>query len=107
MPFLRKKSHSALTSLHVSFFSEQTIGIDTSVLLYKYASSLKDDWLSGFQSLCSFLQKNHITPIFVFNGEPYAEKGITLERRQERESIYKEEVRNCQKHISITNEQMK
>ena len=89
MPFLRKKYPSALTSLHISFFSEQTIGIDTSVLLYKYASSLKDDCLSGFQSLCSFLQKNHITPIFVFDGEPYAEKGITLERRQERSSISK------------------
>ena len=82
MPFLRKKASSSITSIHISYFSQQTIGVDTSVLIYKYAYSLKDDWLSGFQNLILFLQKNTITPIFVLDGEPYPEKGITLERRQ-------------------------
>jgi hypothetical protein len=44
------------------------IGIDTSVLLYKYARTYKDDWLTGFKNIIEVLHQNKVNPIFVMDG---------------------------------------
>ena len=105
MPFLRKKAPSSISSVLLDTFHGQTIGIDTSVLLYKFASSLKENWKEGFLNIIETLRRYDITPIFVMDGKAIPEKSITMERRKERARLSKErsaEIAECYENYKKT-----
>ena len=53
--------------------------------------------MTGFVNLIEVLRKNKITPIFVFDGLPYPEKNITIEKKGKSKNVERE--RNIIKKI--------
>lgn len=58
-------------------------GIDISIFLYKYLYN-NNDPVEGLTRLILRLLKNHITPVFVFDGKPPKEKNDTIQLRKDR-----------------------
>ena len=61
-------------------------GIDISIFLYKYLYN-NNDHIEGLTRLILRLLKNHITPLFVFDGKPPKEKGNILQSRKDKRDI--------------------
>tara|TARA_B110000003_G_scaffold259410_1_gene279382 strand:+ start:907 stop:1869 length:963 start_codon:yes stop_codon:yes gene_type:complete len=72
----------------LSFLSNKTIVIDTSIYLYKYRS--KEALHENFYSMISLFHKYNIVPIFVFDGKPPVEKLDTIRERK----VLKNEAKN-------------
>ena len=60
-------------------------GIDLSIFLYKYLYN-NNDHLEGLTRLILRLLKNHITPVFIFDGKPPKEKDETIQSRKEKKN---------------------
>ena len=58
-------------------------GIDLSIFLYKFLYN-NNDHIEGLTRLILRLLKNHITPIFVFDGKPPKEKNETIQLRKDK-----------------------
>ena len=58
-------------------------GIDLSIFLYKYLYN-NNDHIEGLTRLILRLIKNHITPVFIFDGKPPKEKDDTIQSRKEK-----------------------
>ena len=63
-----------------------TFGIDLSIFLYKYLYN-NNDHIEGLTRLILRLLKNHITPLFIFDGKPPKEKGNTLQLRKDKRDL--------------------
>jgi 5'-3' exonuclease len=59
---------------------DKTIVIDTSIYMYKYHA--QNALIENFYLLLSMFHKYHITPIFIFDGKPPAEKYELLKQRK-------------------------
>lgn len=58
-------------------------GIDLSIFLHKYLYN-NNDHLEGLSRLILRLLKNHITPLFIFDGKPPKEKDNTIKSRKDK-----------------------
>ena len=78
---------------------DKTIVIDTSIYMYKYTA--QGSLLENFYLMISTFRKYNITPLFVFDGKPPAEKKELLKERQnfkkQAEAKYKELVEELAK----------
>ena len=61
-------------------------GIDLSIFLYKFLYN-NNDHIEGLTRLILRLLKNHITPIFVFDGKPPKEKNETIQLRKDKRNF--------------------
>ena len=94
---LAQKCQVAINERKLDSYKGMTIGIDTSIFLYKYLYN-NDDHIEGLTRLILRLMKNEITPLFVLDGKPPKEKSETLQDRRERREVLvnkKNVVENC------------
>ena len=86
--FINKTCPECITINPIQKYSGKTVGIDVSILLYKfrYMSSINNTFINshitGFISRILYYRKNNITPVFIFDGVPPKQKHITLKKRQ-------------------------
>jgi flap endonuclease-1 len=97
---LTQKCALAINERKLSNYRGMTIGIDISIFLYKYLYN-NDDHLEGLTRLVLRLLKNNITPVFIFDGKPPAEKSDTLKVRREKRDFLniKKEIFNYYSNI--------
>jgi len=74
--------------------NNKKIAIDSSILLYKFRYTYKEDnfHIQGFLYKIIELLSAGIIPVFVFDGKPPDAKGITLEKRNDTRTKMKERV---------------
>ena len=80
---LNQKCKLAINTRKLDSYRGMILGIDISIFLYKYLYN-NDDHLEGLSRLTLRLLKNHITPVFIFDGKPPKEKDETLQGRREK-----------------------
>jgi len=64
-----------------------TFGIDLSIFLYKYLYANNKNHIEGLTKFVMRLLKNHITPVFIFDGKPPKEKSDVIQNRKEKRNI--------------------
>ena len=75
---------------HISMLSGKKICIDTSIFLYKFATTQKN-LLKKMHKMCNVFKDNNITPVFVFDGKaPDIKKSIIDTRKINRNKAKKE-----------------
>jgi flap endonuclease-1 len=95
--FLKENCSSSIQSVSLSKLSGKTIVIDASIYLYKY---LEEGMLiENMNLMISIFQQYNITPIFVFDGKPPAEKKELLKQRKEEKKLAENEFHNLQIHL--------
>jgi flap endonuclease-1 len=82
--FLTEKcKKSSIKKIHFRTLESKTIVIDTSIYLYKFSG--EDALLENFYLLISLFRHYNITPVFIFDGKPPAEKKeLLIQRRIEK-----------------------
>lgn len=80
--FIRERCPGALRQLNLKELSGKTIVIDTSIYMYKFAKD--ESLIEGMFKMISTLLHYTITPIFIFDGKPPAEKNALLQMRREK-----------------------
>lgn len=75
--FLRAECPIAQATMEVA--SNKIIVVDTSIYMYEFCR--KGCFIEGFQSLLELLKEYKITPIFIFDGKPPAEKKRVIKER--------------------------
>ena len=90
--FIDNCSKRTMRVENLKSFSNKTIVIDASIYIYKFLS--RNALLENMYLMISILLSNGITPIFVFDGKPPAEKRELLQQRsalkKDAESKYNE-----------------
>jgi len=94
--FLTRFAPNSSTIKKYNDYSNKTIAIDTSLVIYKYIAAMRNtgkdltnkdgnvtSHLHGLLFLINTLLSNKITPIFVFDGKPPDIKKATLQKRQD------------------------
>ena len=93
---LKTNAWNGITKLHIDTMKNRVVAIDTSIYLYRYKTctgvtpNKNDNGLSGLIEnmylMISIFKKYNITPIFVFDGIPPAEKNALLEARKQKKA---------------------
>jgi flap endonuclease-1 len=94
---LNQKCQVAINNRKLDSYRGMILGIDISIFLYKYLYN-NDDHLEGLTRLNLRLLKNHITPVFIFDGKPPVEKNETLQNRREKRdflNLKRNLIENC------------
>lgn len=101
---LERCTTDAITRVPLNIFKGKTIAIDTSIYLYKFLS--EDAFLDSFYLMLSIFKQYQITPLFVFDGKPPAEKNeVIYERiykRKDAEEKYKEMLQTIESQPEIS-----
>ena len=81
---IKKYSPECTTYNNIEKYSNSTVAIDCSILLYKfrYASKVENAHLIGIVNRVKFYMMCNILPVFVFDGVPPDAKKNTIEKRQ-------------------------
>jgi flap endonuclease-1 len=87
--FLQAKCKSSIKSIPLSELSGKKIAVDISIYLYKYIS--ENALLENLYLMISLFRTNNITPIFIFDGKPPAEKNDTIASRKKNKTDAREE----------------
>jgi flap endonuclease-1 len=87
--FLQAKCKSSIKSIPLSELSGKKIAVDISIYLYKYIS--ENVLLENLYLMISIFRTNNITPIFIFDGKPPAEKNETIATRKKNKIDAREE----------------
>jgi len=83
---LNQKCSLAINNRKLENYSGMIMGIDISIYLYKFLYN-NNDHIEGLTRLSLRLLKNHIMPIYVFDGKPPKEKDGTLQERRDKRDI--------------------
>lgn len=105
--FLRTRCKSkSIFRASLQQVSGKTVVVDTYIYLYKYLS--EDRLIDNFHRMVTVFKKYHITPIFIFDGKPPAEKRDLLlqrkEKKKEAESKYKEIIDKLERGLDQTDQ---
>ena len=87
--FLQDKCKSSISLIHLSELSGKKIAVDISIYLYKFVSD--NALLENLYLMISIFREHKITPIFVFDGKPPAEKNDTIASRKKTKASAREE----------------
>ena len=87
--YLKYNCRKSIREIQLRELENKTIVIDTSIYLYKYAGEQR--LIEGMYQLISTLLYYNITPIFIFDGVPPAEKKALLEQRHIQKRLAKHE----------------
>ena len=79
--FLKENCPESIKCVSMADMSGKKIAIDISIYLYKYAGD--DCLIENIYLMISIFRYYNITPIFVFDGKPPAEKKELLIKRKE------------------------
>ena len=75
-----EKSKTNINKIHLNTLANKKIVIDTSIYLYKFMG--QDKFIENFYLMISTFLYYNITPIFIFDGKPPAEKKELLKQRR-------------------------
>ena len=78
--FIKTRCFDCLSKITLSDLTNRQIAIDASIYMYKFISD--DTLIENMYLMVSLFKKNNITPIFVFDGKPPAEKQEIINERQ-------------------------
>lgn len=78
--FIKTRCFDCLSKITLSDLKNRQIAIDASIYMYKFVSD--DTLIENMYLMVSLFKKNNITPIFVFDGKPPAEKQEIINERQ-------------------------
>jgi flap endonuclease-1 len=87
--FLQDKCKTSISFINLSELSGKRIAVDISIYLYKFLSD--NVLLENLYLMISIFRENKITPIFVFDGKPPAEKNDTIALRKKTKRNAREE----------------
>lgn len=90
-PFLKAVSPDLITETHLNKLSGKRVAIDTSIYLYKFLYK-NDRFIESFFKQINRLVVNNITPIYIFDGKPPAEKMDEIKSRQDKKMYYMEKI---------------
>jgi flap endonuclease-1 len=96
--FLKENAPDAVTSLHFNQLSGRTVAIDTSIYLYKFMYK-NERFLESFFNQIAHLRQYNITPIYVFDGAPPAEKLEEIKLRKARKQNVKNEISTLKQEL--------
>jgi flap endonuclease-1 len=85
---LQRKCKNAINIVKLESYRGMKLALDLSIFLYK-AKYNNGEIVELITKLILRLLKNHITPVFVFDGKPPKEKDEVLQYRRERKNIMK------------------
>ena len=77
--YLKSKCRKSIREINLEELRDKTITVDSSIYMYKYAGEQR--LIEGMYQLISTLLYYNITPIFIFDGVPPAEKKALLDAR--------------------------
>lgn len=123
-PFLKKLAPYAFSRCPLSYFRGKRIAVDISGLMYKFKSvcqnseidrtnvifkdldteKIFNNWFGMFIQQCTNFLEAGVTPVYVFDGKPFLEKGDELQRRGEVRENKMNEIRNELQKIRISGE---
>ena len=101
-------SKTSIYKTHLFKLKGKTVVIDTSIYLYKYLTS--NSLIENMYLLISILLHYNITPLFIFDGKPPAEKKELLKERNDKKKEAEMKYKNIQNVLTnknITNENKK
>ena len=102
--FLRNNNPNGINEVSLSHFTGKTIVIDTSIYLYRFNTN--NELIENLYIMICMFKRHNITPLFIFDGKPPAEKIETLNiRRKERdeaEKLYEMLVKNNISDVSTS-----
>uniref|UniRef100_A0A6C0EZ71 XPG N-terminal domain-containing protein n=1 Tax=viral metagenome TaxID=1070528 RepID=A0A6C0EZ71_9ZZZZ len=87
--FLQEKCKDSISCIHLSSLSGKKIVVDISIYLYKFLS--EGALLENLYLMISIFREHNITPIFIFDGKPPAEKNDTIAFRKKNKKNAREE----------------
>jgi flap endonuclease-1 len=102
-PFLKAVSPDLIREVQLSNFSGKRVAIDTSIYLYKFLYK-NDRFIESFFKQINRLRVNNITPIYIFDGKPPAEKMGEIKSRQDKKMYYMEKIMELNNQINEINE---
>ena len=79
----------------------KTLAVDTSIYLYRYQA--EEALIENMYLMISLFRHHDITPVFVFDGEPPAEKRELLEERKRDKEEAKERWLELEKELNSSN----
>ena len=89
--FFREHAPSAIKYINLGELSGKKIAVDISIYMYKYASD--EVLIENIYLMLSVFKHYNITPIFIFDGKPPAEKKELLQkRREDKKSAERQEI---------------
>ncbi len=102
--FLRNECKNSITINKLSDLSGKKIAVDISIYLYRFAS--EGTLLENIYLMLSLFRHYNITPIFVFDGKPPAEKKELLVKRREDKITAENEYKQLQEQLKTEGNNM-
>lgn len=94
---LKEHCSEGIRTISLKKLQNTCIAIDTSIYLYKY--SYFGDALKNFERQIAHLLSNKITPVYLFDGKPGAEKDELIKKRREQYRGKKEEIKRMKDRL--------
>jgi len=79
--FFKEECKDAIKMTHLSKLSGKTVAVDISIYMYKFIAD--DCLIENMYLMLSIFRNYNITPIFVFDGKPPAEKKALMQKRKD------------------------
>jgi flap endonuclease-1 len=102
--FLRANSPNGIKCIQLSQLSGKKIAVDISIFMYKFETD--GSLIENMYLMLSIFRHYNIIPIFIFDGQPPAEKKELLVKRREDKVTAEKEYKNLKKLLSAGNEKM-
>jgi len=100
--FLRENCKDSIKFISLAELSGKKIAVDISIYLYKFIGD--DNLIENIYLMLSVFRHYSITPIFVFDGKPPAEKKELLAQRREEKALAKNEYNSLKKKLENDND---
>lgn len=95
--FLRTNCQNVIKQTCLWELKGKTIAVDASIYMYRFQG--EGGLVDGIYQMVSLMQHNNITPMFVFDGKPPAEKQDILQKRREEKAEAEARYNNVQEML--------
>ena len=97
--YLKEHCKQGIKEIPLSNMRDKRIAIDMSIFLYQFKGD--DALLENMFQMLELFRKNHIVPIYIFDGTPPEEKNEALNARDETKKIAKEKCNKLEQELSV------
>uniref|UniRef100_A0A6C0E255 XPG N-terminal domain-containing protein n=1 Tax=viral metagenome TaxID=1070528 RepID=A0A6C0E255_9ZZZZ len=92
---LNRCSHNSIYKIHLNCLYERCVAVDISIYMYQCMKT--GDFMENIYAFLSLFKYYCITPIFVFDGKPPAEKRETIMKRNAEKNLAMQEFHELKK----------
>jgi flap endonuclease-1 len=96
--YLKEYSKGGIKEIPLSNMRHKRIAIDTSIFLYQFKGD--DALLENMLRMLETFRRNHIVPVYIFDGTPPEEKNEALSARDETKKVAKEKCTKLEEQIN-------